>query len=90
MINVRSDETNNILKDLAMRIMENKSLMQQLIIDYFPGGVTLTTTFTVAGCKEFAEIENALLENRYREIMRRAKEKIDYMYMVNPKIGGSE
>lgn len=88
MINVRSDETNNILKDLATRIMENKSLMQQLIIDYFPGGVTLTTTFTVAGCKEFAEIENALLENRNREIMRRTQEKINYMF--NLKIGGSE
>ena len=88
MINVRSDETNDILKDLAMRIMENKHLMQQLIIDYFPGGVTLTTTFTVAGCKEFTEIENALLENRNREMMRRTQEEI--YYMVNPKIGGSE
>jgi uncharacterized protein YbaP (TraB family) len=88
MINVRSDETNNILKDLATRIMENKGLMQQLIIDYFPGGVTLTTTFTVAGCKEFAKIEEALLENRNREMMRRTQEEINYMF--NLKIGGSE
>ena len=88
MINVRSDETNNILIFLAMCIMNNKDLMQQLTIDYFPGGVTLTTTFTVAGYKEFTKIEKALLENRNREIMRRTQEEI--YYMVNPKIGGSE
>ena len=52
---LRGAEAEDILRDIAFKIINNMGLMQDIKIHCFPGGVTLTTTLTVCGNKAFRE-----------------------------------
>lgn len=52
---LRSAEAEEVLRDIAFKIINNMGLMQDIKIHCFPGAVTLTTTFTVCGGRTFAE-----------------------------------
>ena len=52
---LRGAEAEDILRDIAFKIINNMDLMQDIKIHCFPGGVTLTTTLTICGGKAFSE-----------------------------------
>lgn len=52
---LRGAEAEDILRDIAFKIINNMGLMQDIKIHCFPGGVTLTTTLTICGGKAFSE-----------------------------------